>query len=393
MIYRAKNWILSVRSFLRFEALGGILVALGALLGILSVNLGEDLRFAYQELLHSEIGFAIHNIALRTSLEFFVADGLMALFFLVVGLELKREYYDGELSNPMQRYLPVSAAAFGVLVPALVYLLFNWNDALTRVGWAIPCATDIAFSLAVLRALGSSVPLSLKIFLATLGVVDDLISIVILAIFYSTGLHFTSLLWVAVVTLFLLGFARVTKHGYLGVYLLGGVVLWFLLHASGIHPTLSGVIIALCVPREEVHRLEKALHGWVAYGIVPLFAYLSSGLVLEELSLEALLHSPLSLGIIFALLLGKPIGITLGVMAARAFSGAPLPSRCSYAQIVGVGIIGGIGFTMSIFVSGLSFGADTHHHLLALSRGGIFAGSIVSAILGAMILKIAKPTG
>jgi NhaA family Na+:H+ antiporter len=195
---------------------------------------------------------------------------------------------------------------------------------------------------------------------------------------------------VAAVTVFLLGFGHVTRRGYLGVYLTGGVVLWFLLNASGIHPTLSGVITALCVPRQEVSRLEKALHGWVAYGIVPLFAYLSSGLALEELSIRALVHMPMSLGIILGLFLGKPIGIMIGVFVARFFSGAPLPSRCSYLQVVGVGFVGGIGFTMSIFVSGLSFGADTHHHLLSISRGAIFFGSIISAIVGAVILKAIK---
>jgi Na+:H+ antiporter, NhaA family len=321
----------------------------------------------------------------------------MAFFFLLVGLEIKREVMEGSLSQPSQVALPIAGAIGGMAVPAALYVAFNLSDPVALRGWAIPAATDIAFSLGVLAALGSRVPLALKVFLTTLAIVDDLGSILIIAIFYTDHL---STLALALAGLFIAGLAILNATGVrrLAPYLVLGALLWVSVLKSGVHATLAGVVLALFIPLKSsgeaageaegarpAIRLEHAIKPWSAWFIMPVFAFANAGLPLAGVSLASL-AAPLPLGIVAGLFLGKQIGIMLGAGLLIALRIAAMPAGGSWWRLYGVAILGGIGFTMSLFIGTLAFDDAAHH---AQVRLGVLAASLLSAMVGYAALRLA----
>ncbi|MBS1183114.1 MAG: nhaA [Proteobacteria bacterium] len=374
----------TLRRFLDNEASGGVVLMAVAILAILTAN--SPLADAYFDSLHVYIG--------PLSVQHWINDALMAAFFLLVGLEIKREMLDGQLSSWSRRILPGAAAAGGMLVPALIYLAFNWENASVLRGWAIPTATDIAFALGVISLFGSRVPTSLKIFLAALAIIDDLGAVIIIAIFYTADLNMPALIGAAGVLAVLYGLNR-TKVMVLWPYLALGVVLWVLVFASGVHATLAGVLLALTIPlkptpgmpealhgESPLHRLENVLHMPVAFVIVPIFGFANAGVSLAEVSISVLVD-PLTMGIALGLMGGKLVGV-LGTAALLVKLGlAHLPARASWGQMTGTALLCGIGFTMSLFIGLLAFDdPDLQDHV----KIGILMGSVASGTLGAIFL-------
>lgn len=321
-----------------------------------------------------------------------VNDGLMALFFLLVGMEIKRELVAGELSTWQQRILPGLAAAGGMLVPALIYAAINLSSPATLKGWAIPSATDIAFSLAVMTLLGSRVPVSLKVFLAALAIIDDLGAIVIIALFYSSGIDPLMLLFALAAFLVLVALNLVDVRN-LVPYLLLGALLWFFVLRSGIHPTIAGVLLAMTIPlgREAgtapLIRLQNAIHGWVAYAILPLFGFLNAGVTLSGLGVAAF-SEPVALGAALGLFIGKQVGV-FGTVTLMVRAGlARYPTGATLLQFYGTAILCGIGFTMSLFIGLLAFADAPEHH--DATKIGVLAGSLASAIVGYLVLRLAS---
>lgn len=378
----------TLRHFLDSEASGGLLLMAVALMALLTANAPfSDMYFLA---LHTDLG--------PLSLLHWINDGLMAAFFLLVGLEIKREMTDGQLSSWSRRLLPGVAAAGGMLVPALIYILFNHTDSKAIHGWAIPSATDIAFALGVLSLLGSRVPSSLKVFLAALAIIDDLGAVLIIALFYTGGVSLPYLIGAAGVTavLFVLNRRGVNT---LWPYLLSGVVLWLLIYRSGIHATLAGVILALFIPIRRtpgapealpavspLHRLERALHVPVAFVIVPLFGFANAGVSFTGVS-PAVLTEPLTLGVAGGLVLGKVIGVFGAVSVMVRLKLAKLPAAASWGQMFGVALLCGIGFTMCLFIGQLSFDA---HTLQDRVKFGILAGSLLAGVMGYTVLRLAR---
>jgi len=349
---------------------------------------------AIDSLLRVRLGFALGPVVLDKSVLLWINDGLMAVFFLLVGLEIKREVAEGALSKISQVALPVVGAVGGMAVPALVYVAANWSDPTTLRGWAIPAATDIAFSLGVLAALGSRVPLTLKVFLTTLAIVDDLGSIVVIAVFYTAGL---SPLALGLAALFIVGLAILNLAGVrrLLPYLLLGALLWVSVLKSGVHATLAGVVLAMFIPlnsagepddQRPAIRLEHVIKPWSAWLIMPVFAFANAGLPLVGLSLASLM-APLPLGIMAGLFVGKQIGIVMGAGLLIMLGAARLPEGATWRSLYGVAILGGIGFTMSLFVGSLAFPDDAVRE--AEVRLGVLAGSLLSAVLGYLVLRTA----
>ncbi|KHD07662.1 pH-dependent sodium/proton antiporter [Candidatus Thiomargarita nelsonii] len=375
------------REFIKLESASSILLLLGAVLALLMSN--SDWAHFYGSLLHTH--GSILNIEIKP-VEFWVNDGLMAIFFLLVGLELKREMLEGELSNLSQIALPTIAAVGGMAVPALIYVVFNWNDPTTMNGWAIPSATDIAFSLGILALLGSRVPLSLKLFLMALAIIDDLGAIVIIALFYSGDLHLSYLAFAAItlaVPVILFHWKGITS---LTVYLIVGLLLWFFVLKSGIHATLAGVALAFFIPNVKdshghspLHRLEKGLHPWVAFGILPIFAFANAGVSFEGMTLSVL-WEPVPLGIVLGLFLGKQLGVFGFTWLIIKLGFAELPDRATWLTLYGVSILCGVGFTMSLFIGGLAFTEPAYMNQVRL---GVLVGSFVAAIVGYLILLMA----
>jgi len=375
------------REFIKLESASSILLLLGAVLALFMSN--SDWAHFYHSLLHTHV--SILNIEIKP-VEFWINDGLMAIFFLLVGLELKREMLEGELSDLSQIALPTIAAVGGMALPALIYVIFNWNDSTTMNGWAIPSATDIAFSLGILALLGSRVPLSLKLFLMALAIIDDLGAIVIIALFYSGDLQLSYLALAAItlaVPVILFHWKGVTS---LTVYLIIGIVLWFFVLKSGIHATLAGVALAFFIPNKDshghspLHRLEKALHPWVAFGILPIFAFANAGVSFEGMTLSVL-WAPVPLGIVLGLFLGKQLGVFGFTWLMIKLGFAELPDRATWLTIYGVSILCGVGFTMSLFIGGLAFTEQPEY--MDQVRLGVLVGSFVSAIVGYLILLMA----
>lgn len=376
------------RKFVQLESSSSILLLLAALLALLMSNsAGHHL---YGTLLHSE--FSLFNIEIKP-LEFWINDGLMAIFFLLVSLELKREILEGELSDFSQLALPTIAAVGGMAVPALIYVAFNWGEPATMNGWAIPSATDIAFSLGILALLGNRVPLSLKLFLMALAIIDDLGAIIIIALFYSgheLDLYYLAL---AAVTLAVPVILFYWKGGTsLAVYLIIGLVLWFFILKSGLHATLAGVALAFFIPNVKdsqghspLHRLEEALHPWVAFGILPIFAFANAGVSFEGMTLNVLWET-VPLGIVLGLFVGKQIGVFGFTWLMVKLGLAKLPDRATWMTIYGVSILCGVGFTMSLFIGSLAF---TDPEYMNQVRLGVLLGSFVSAIVGYLILLFA----
>ena len=378
----------AMRHFLDSEAAGGLMLMAVAALAIVAAN--SPLSEAYFALFAAHIG--------PLSLQHWVNDALMALFFLMVGLEIKREMLDGQLSSWGRRLLPGVAAAGGMAVPALIYTAFNSADPVAMRGWAIPSATDIAFALGVLSLLGPRVPASLKVFLAALAIIDDLGAVVIIALFYSEGIVLLALAGAAMVLALLFVLNRMNVRSLLP-YLLLGAVLWFLVLRSGVHATIAGVLLALTIPIKltpgkpeasptdsPLHRLEHVLQKPVAFIIVPIFGFANAGVSFSGVSAGVLLE-PLTLGVALGLLLGKMVGVFGSSFLMIRLRLVSLPAGANWMQMFGVSVLCGIGFTMSLFTGLLAF--DAYPALQAEVKFGILAGSILSGALGYTLLRIA----
>jgi Na+:H+ antiporter, NhaA family len=381
---RAKS---TFQRFAESEASGGLALMASAALGMAVAN--SVLATNYTELLHTKVaGLDVLH---------WINDGLMALFFLLVGLEIKREMVVGELDSWSRRALPSIAALGGMIVPALLFFLVNRDSPETRRGWAIPTATDIAFALGVLSLLGSRVANSLKVFLTSLAIIDDLGAILIIAIFYATGLSWEALGLAALATICLLALNRLGVM-WLWPYLVIGLGLWVAMLFSGIHATLAGVVLAITIPigpggeskkeASPLHRLEHELEPWVAFLVLPIFGFANAGVPLQDLNADLLL-TPLALGIMFGLFFGKQLGIMVSVLIAIRAGLARLPAHATWLEMWGVALLCGIGFTMSLFIGLLAF-ADEEHE--AVTKIAVLAGSLLSAFAGAAVLLRRKST-
>lgn len=379
-----------LKRFLAMESAGGILLIIAALIAMLMANTG--LSGMYQGFLNMPIQLRISDLNLDKPLLLWVNDGMMAVFFLLVGLEVKREMVEGALSTREKAMFPALAAIGGMVFPALWFMLFNLGEPANQSGWAIPAATDIAFALGVMALLGKRVPLTLKIFLLALAIIDDLGAIIIIALFYNHGVDFTAMAvgLLGIIGLVWLNRARVSN---LVPYLLLGWILWVAVLKSGVHATLAGVILGFLIPLygqrfSPSKQLEHFLHPWCAFVILPLFAFVNAGVSLEGLSL-ADLTSALPLGVMAGLLLGKPMGIFLVSWLSVRLGYAQLPAGVCFKQIFAVSVLCGIGFTMSIFISSLAFADQVQ--LANLSRLGILMGSTLAAISGYVMLRRVLP--
>ena len=377
--------------FFRHDAAGGIVLMAAALLALLIAN--SSLSDVYQSILSKKFSILLDGEGLSKELILWINDGLMAIFFFLIGLELKREMMEGKLKNPRDVMLPGMAAVGGMAVPALIFLLFNWSDPITKGGWAIPAATDIAFAVGVLALLGKRVPSALKIFLLTLAILDDLGAILIIALFYTSELH-VDYLFLALAPLAGLLWLNLKGTHRIAPILLLGTILWVLVLKSGVHATLAGVVTAFFVPLKDrfgkspLHSLEDGLSPYVFFLIVPIFAFANAGVVLKGLTFGDL-FAPLPLGIAAGLVLGKQIGV-FGVTWLLVKAGvARLPHAVTWTHIYGLACLAGIGFTMSLFIGGLSFSDQAHMNEVRL---GVLAGSAISALIGYTVLRLsARP--
>lgn len=388
-----KTWLVrkpisAIRSFLEIEAAGGIVLMAVAVLALIAAN--SPLAGAYDGLLHLPIGLRIGDLALEKTLLHWVNDGLMAVFFLLVGLEIKREILQGELSSRETLMLPGIAAIGGVVLPALIYAVINVGDATALRGWAIPAATDIAFALGVLSLLGSRVPVSLKVFLTALAIIDDVAAVVIIALFYTGDISLPFLAW-AVAGVALLGLFNWLRVQALWPYLVVGAVVWLFVLKSGLHATLAGVVLAFLVPLDRTAededeppllRLEHSLHDVVAFLVVPVFGFANAGVSFAGASLSSFLE-PVPLGIAAGLVLGKSLGVGVAAWASIRLGVAALPAGATTAQLGGVSVLAGIGFTMSLFIGALAFEDPA---LQATTKMGVLSGSLVAAVLGSLWL-------
>ena len=382
-----------IRDFLKTESSSGVLLIIFSILAIILSN--TELSNFYYSLKNSYLTINFGDFELKETVHHWVNDGLMSIFFLVIGLELKREMVDGQLSTFSQVLLPGIAAIGGMAAPAIIYILINQNEPLATSGWAIPTATDIAFSLAVLAVLGDKVPVSLKIFLLSLAIIDDLGAVLVIALYYTENISYIYLLYASftLITLIVLNFFNVRL---ISIYLFLGLFLWYFILHSGVHTTIAGVILAATIPfsiKKSSHSplkfLEKKLHTFSGFVILPLFAFFNADIDLSAISFSSLTNS-VPLGIMLGLLLGKPIGISLLTYLSIKFKICKLPNGISMYDVLGVSFLCGIGFTMSLFINSLAFtqGVDVISFGQEYSKSGIFFGSIISGILGYIILKI-----
>ena len=381
-----------LRDFLKLESAAGIVLMLAAALALVLSN--SPAAGLYERVLDLHIALTVDGKGIDKPLLLWVNDGLMALFFMLVGLELKREVLEGQLASKAQIVLPAIGAAGGFVVPALVYAWFNRHDAAALGGWAIPAATDIAFALGVLSLLGKRVPLSLKLFLTSLAIFDDLAAVIVIAIFYTSSLSTTALVGASVciavlATLNLRGVHRLFP------YMLTGLVLWVFVLKSGVHATLAGVVIALAVPMRGAHGesplrwLEHLLHPWIAFGVLPIFALANAGVPLWGVDFAAL-TSPVPLGITLGLFLGKQVGVFAASWVAIRLRIAVLPEGATWPMFHAVCVLTGIGFTMSLFIGNLAFGEGGFDYL-ATTRIGVLAGSVLSAVAGLALFCVVAP--
>ncbi|WON77625.1 Na+/H+ antiporter NhaA [Serratia sp. UGAL515B_01] len=381
-----------IRQFLRQEAAGGIILIVAAVVALLMAN--TPLQGVYQAFLNLPVMVKISSLEIAKPLLLWINDGLMAIFFLVVGLEVKRELMQGSLAGRDKAIFPAIAALGGMLVPALIYLLFNGADEVTRQGWAIPAATDIAFALGVMALLGNRVPTSLKVFLLALAIIDDLGVIIVIALFYTYQVSMVAL-GVAAAAIAVLAVMNWRGVGKTSLYMIVGLVLWVAILKSGVHATLAGVIVGFMIPLNvnngpsPSETLEHELHPWVAFLILPLFAFANAGVPLQGVSLSGL-TSLLPLGIAAGLLIGKPLGIFAFSWLAVKMGIAKLPEDINFKQVFAVSVLCGIGFTMSIFIASLAF-ADADAALVTYSKLGILFGSTSAALIGYVLLRQALP--
>ncbi len=373
------------KDFVKSNNFGGILLFLCVILSLAVAN--SPLSQPLQDLLDTVIGFENETVHLNYSVSMWINDGLMAIFFLLVGLEIKREIVEGELSSPKKAIMPILCAIGGALVPAAIFFALN-SGAETAAGWAIPMATDIAFALAVISLLDKRVPVSLKIFLAALAIVDDLIAILVIAFFYSSGIELAYIGFAAAFMAVLILMNRFNvKNPYL--YLIPGVFVWYFIHHSGIHATIAGVMVAMTLPTNDtsvespLERLEHALVKPVNFLIIPIFAFANTNITLQLEMLHGL-TSPLGLGIFFGLLVGKPVGIFITSWICNRLGMGTLPEGSSWTHIIGVGLLAGIGFTMSIFISILSFNNPL---FVSEAKLSVLLTSVIAGTAGFILLK------
>lgn len=379
-------------NLLKSDIAGGVLLGLAAILAMVFAN--SPLERFYGLLLSTPVVVQVGALEIAKPLLLWVNDGLMAIFFFFVGLELKRECIEGELNHWRKAVFPGIGAMGGILVPAGIYLLFNYDDVSNRNGWAIPAATDIAFALGVLSLFGSKVPVSLKVFLTSLAVFDDVAAIVIIALFYTAQISVISLVFSmgAIVVLALMNRFGVLRKA---PYILVGIVVWVAVLKSGVHATLAGVVVALFIPMKSydlyggstLRSLEHDLHGAVIYWILPIFAFCNAGLNFTGMGVDDLLH-PVSLGIALGLFVGKQVGVFSFCVAAIHLGLAKMPKGMNYFTLYGVSVITGIGFTMSLFIGALAFEENGMERVFD-ERLGILLGSLVAGIAGYFILKLA----
>ena len=385
------NYITSpFKWFFKLEAASGLLLLISAVIALFISN--SNLSNLYFETLNRYLFIGINNFGIKMSLLHWINDALMAVFFFFVTLEIKREFLQGELSNRKQALLPIIGAIGGMLVPALIYVYINFQTGDTLKGWAIPSATDIAFSLGVLSLLGSRVPISLKVFLTALAIIDDLGAIVIIAFFYSGDLSikYLSLLLLTFIALIFLNKFNVKKFI---PYLLFGLILWFFTHESGIHATISGVLLATVIPHRKkekdfslLTKIEHSISPYVAFGIMPLFALANAGVSLSGMNFDSLLL-PVPLGILLGLFIGKQIGVFLFSIIAIKLKIAQMPNNANLINFYGVGVLTGIGFTMSLFVGNLAFVENTQY--MSGVKIGVLTGSLLSTVFGYVLLLVA----
>ena len=373
-----------IRRLLHSESGGALVLLAGTLLALLVAN--SPLRSPYDHALHATV--------LGLSVQHWINDGLMALFFLLVGMEIKQELTSGALATWRSRALPGLAALGGMVVPALIFMTVNRGDAALHKGWAIPTATDIAFAVGALSFLGSRVPAGIRVMLVGIAILDDLLAIVVIAVFYSEGI---ALGWLAAAVLIVAALVWMNaRHVYrLAPYLVLGAVLWFCILRSGLHATLAGVILALAIPHESTedqHRsplttTEHAIDRWVTFGILPLFAFANAGIAFAGITRHDLVGT-LPLGIALGLLAGKPIGILGMTWLVVWLRLAPFPAGVTWPQVLSMAMLCGIGFTMSLFIGGLAFEGDAHGHLMNAVRFGVIGGSVIAAAFGIVAFRL-----
>ena len=375
--------------FFKLEAASGLVLLFAAIIALLISN--SNYSNLYFSSLNEYIFIGINNFGLKLSVIHWINDALMAIFFFFVTLEIKREFLQGELSNIKQAMLPIIAAVGGMVVPALIYVFINLDDPQTLNGWAIPSATDIAFSLGVLSLLGKRVPLSLKVFLTALAIIDDLGAIVIIAVFYSGDLSikYLTLMLLAFIVLLLINKFNIRKFL---PYLFVGLFLWDFTHNSGIHATIAGVLLAMTIPHRKKEKdfslllkIEHAISPYVAFGIMPLFAFANAGVSLEGLSFSALLDK-VPLGIVLGLFVGKQLGVFIFSYLSIKFKIADMPNNTNWYNFYGVGVLTGIGFTMSLFVGNLAFAENLQY--MDGVKIGVLTGSLLSTLLGYFLILL-----
>ena len=375
--------------FFKLEAASGLILLISAIIALIVSN--SSLSELYFDTLNKYLFIGVNNFGLKLSVLHWINDALMAIFFFFVTLEIKREFLQGELSSKKQAILPIVGAVGGMLVPALIYIIINFNTPNTLNGWAIPSATDIAFSIGILSLLGSRVPLSLKVFLTALAIIDDLGAIVIIAFFYSGDLSikYLGLMLLSFVLLLTLNKYSIKKFI---PYLLIGLFLWFFTYKSGIHATIAGVLLAACIPhRKKDHdfsllvKIEHAISPYVAFFIMPLFAFANAGVSLEGLSFSSLLL-PVPLGILLGLFIGKQFGVFIFSYASIKLGFADMPNKSNLLSFYAVGVLTGIGFTMSLFVGNLAFANDMQY--IDGVKIGVLSGSLLSTLFGYFLLLI-----
>ncbi len=384
-----------LQEFIKQDSAGGILLIFAALLAMLLQN--SPLSWLYDALLSTPVEIRVGALHLDKPLLLWINDGLMAVFFLLVGLEVKREFLEGELSRPDQIVLPGLGALGGMLLPAAIYYWLNQGDALALNGWAIPAATDIAFALGVLALLGDRVPTSLRVFLMALAIFDDLGAVLIIAVFYTADLSLFSLSVALVAVTVMLGM-NLLKVTRVSAYMLVGTILWVAVLKSGVHATLAGVVVGMLIPlrdpkdpeRSPLKTVEHGLHQWVAFLIVPVFAFANAGVSLDGFSFASLLE-PIPLGIAAGLFLGKQLGILLFCGLAIWLGFAKLPTGASWWGFYGTSVLCGIGFTMSLFIASLAFEQGGSDVVVLGDRIGILLGSVISATVGYVLLKTFDP--
>lgn len=384
------------RDFIKVESSSGIILLAAAVLAIICDNYAP-LSHYYDQLLNVTVVFKFGILEMTKPLLLWVNDGLMSIFFLLVGMEIKREICEGELNTLKKAVLPGIAAIGGVIVPALIYTAMNFNNLAAMQGWAIPTATDIAFSLGILALLRSRIPVSLKVFLTAVAIFDDISAIIIIAIFYTSTISAQMLLAATALTLLLLMLNRfnVTK---IMPYVIIGMFLWFCILKSGIHATLAGVIVAFAIPAKNKKKpflsplryLERQLHPWIAFAVLPLFAFVNAGINLGNLNWKDI-TDPITIGIAAGLFFGKQIGVWLASWLAIKFRWAEMPQGANFKGIYGVSLIAGVGFTMSLFIGSLAFSNNAAGHYAELVRLGVISGSVLAGTLGYLVLRFNHP--